>query len=154
MTSKIQTPKKLTWDKDSKFDIPESTVVNSEEKFVKTKWSDFDIIFILAELGWRGRSRTEFYGFELAKVLRLENKLTCPIVFCSFLSEAQLNNIPESKILRRPGHYFVRLPDEKPQLENMWGLMKICLKTLMATYSTYVSLLKTGFMISKQFWLI
>jgi len=121
MTSKKQPPKSLIiWDKDSKYDIPESEVIKSEEEFEKIQKFDFDVIFILAELSWR--SRTEFYGFTVAKILRLENKLTCPIVFCSFLSETQLYNFPESKILRRPGHYFVRLPDEKPQFENYIGI--------------------------------
>ena len=117
MTSKNQTPKSLIiWDKDSKFDITESTVVNSEQKFEKTKWSDFDVIFILAELGWR--SRTEFYGFTVAKILRLEKKLTCPIIFCSFMENFNRKEFPDSKILGRPGHYFLRLPDQKPQFEK------------------------------------
>lgn len=121
MTSKKNTPVNLIiWDKDSKYDIPESTVINSEEEFEKTKWSDFDVVYILAELGWK--SRTEFYGFKVAKILRLKNKLTCPIVFCSFLSELQLYNFPESKILRRPGHYFLRLPEEEPQFEEYTGI--------------------------------
>lgn len=121
MTSKNQTPKSLIiWDKDSKFDIPESTVVNSEEKFEKTKWSDFDVIFILAELGWR--SRTEFYGFTVAKILRLEKKLTCPIIFCSFMENFNRKDFPDSKILGRPGHYFLRLPDQKPQFEKYLGI--------------------------------
>jgi hypothetical protein len=112
MTSKKQSSKSLViWDKESKFEIPGSTFIKSEEEFEKTKWSDFDVVYILAELGWK--SRTEFYGFKVAKKLRLERKLTRPIVFCSFLSETQLYYFPESKILRRPGHYFVRLPVEK-----------------------------------------
>lgn len=131
MTSKRNTLGSLIiWDKDSKFDIPgkESSVINSEEEFEKTKWSDFDVVYILAELGWK--SRTEFYGFKVAKILRLENKLTCPIVFCSFLSKTQLSNFPESKILRRPGHYFVRLPDEKPQFERYVGIDEITLNDI------------------------
>jgi len=112
MTSKKQSSKSLViWDKESKLEIPGSTFIKSEEEFEKTKWSDFDVVYILAELGWK--SRTEFYGFKVAKKLRLEKKLTCPIVFCSFLSETQLYYFSEYKILRRPGHYFVRLPVEK-----------------------------------------
>ena len=108
----------IIWDEDSKFELSGegSSVIMSENDFEKTThitFRDFSVIFILVELGWK--SRTEFYGFTVAKILRLRYKLTCPIVFCSFLSEQQLYCFDDSVILRRPGHYFLRLPDDKPK---------------------------------------
>lgn len=125
MTTKEHKAKSLiVWDKGSKFEIPgkDFLLINSENELRKIRWQEIDVVYILAELGSGWRIRTEFYGFAVAKKLRLDNKLRCPIVFCSFLSKLQLYNFPESTILRRPGHYFLRLPEEKPQFERYLGI--------------------------------
>jgi hypothetical protein len=114
----------LIWDSNSKYEMLQAKPVNNENEFnkVKEKLFTFKAIFILAELTWSSHLRSEFYGFQIARQLRLEKKLTCPIIFCSFMENFDRKDFPDSKILGRPGHYFLRLPDQKPDFESYAGI--------------------------------
>ncbi|MEM6268119.1 MAG: response regulator [Bacteroidota bacterium] len=69
------------------------------------------VIFVLIELTWESRSGEEFFGFEIARQLRLANCRT-PIVFCSFLGRDRFLRDRRDRyaILRTPGHQFCQLP--------------------------------------------
>ena len=105
----------VIWDGQCQFKFPGShkaDIIISQKELNAINVFHFDTIFLLAELSWTGRLRSEFYGFKVAKHLRLEKRITCPIVFCSFMKDFSRTEFPESRILRRPGHFFLRLPEE------------------------------------------
>ena len=87
-------------------------IVNQDD-FNKCVWSAFDSIYILAELTWDGKTRSEFYGIELVKKLRLRN-VDIPVVICSFMPRKVLIEKYRHEILGFRGHGFIHLPDEVP----------------------------------------
>ncbi|MDP2237021.1 MAG: hypothetical protein Q8J88_11360 [Bacteroidales bacterium] len=93
-------------------------IVFDQTTYDETNFSEFNRIYILIELKWNPIRRTEFYGFKLAKDLRLNKKILCPIIFYSFMPCMSNIKKPESEILNYPGHYHLQLPLEKPFLNN------------------------------------
>lgn len=92
-------------------------VIKDKLIFDQTKFSEFAIIFILAELKWEGKKRTDFFGLELVKQLRTIHKVTCPIVVCSFMKEFK-----KHEFFKAPGHYLLRLPDLPLPLDQYQGI--------------------------------
>lgn len=73
----------------------------------------FSSCFLLAELRWEGRSRTQFYGFKILEKLRIQYQALFPIFICSiypFNFFAEQGGI--FHIFRTPGHYFIHLPQD------------------------------------------
>jgi len=68
-------------------------------------------IVILAELGWNGKYLQNFYGLELAKKLRIEHSILCPIIICSTFSEKFILNtpIPVLDFYKSPGMYYLNI---------------------------------------------
>lgn len=101
-------------------DLPtDSTdVIVNQNTFESFDFSKIEIIYILAELQWNTLKRTDFYGFQLAKELRVNKKSLCPIVMCSFLPDDEITKLKEAKILDTPGHYSLQLPDKLIKLPN------------------------------------
>lgn len=87
-------------------------LVTQQATFDSQKWDKDTIVFILLELTWGVYKPTDFHGLTLLKQLRLEKRLTCPIVLFSFFSKKYLLNYSgkEFQILKTPGHYFYQLP--------------------------------------------
>lgn len=85
----------------------------NSESLGKADLTNTSRIYILAELKW-GRNRTDLYGFTIAKKIRQEHKVLCPIILCSFLNKEhfRLLEIKDADILKYPGHYLLQLPDK------------------------------------------
>lgn len=91
--------------------------ITKKSVFDRTIFSEFTIIFILAELKWEGKKRSDFYGLELVKQLRTIHKVTCPIVVCSFMKEFK-----KHEFFKAPGHYLLQLPDSPLPLDQYKGI--------------------------------
>ena len=76
-------------------------------------------IYILAELKW-GRNRSDLTGFTIAKKIREEYKLICPIVMCSVLNKEQIKSlkVTDADVMKYPGHYLLRLDDQPLERYN------------------------------------
>lgn len=96
--------------------VPDSKITE-KSVFDKTNFSEYTIIFILAELKWEGKKRSDFYGLELVKQLRTIHKVTCPIVVCSFMKEFK-----KHEFFKASGHYLLRLPDSPLSLDQYKGI--------------------------------
>ena len=89
----------------------------SEENELKeylNKKPVIESIIILAELNWNNKKQLNFYGFDIIQLLRLNYRLTVPILICSFMPESYFirNDEPSYKgnILKAPAHQFLHLP--------------------------------------------
>lgn len=88
-------------------------------------------IVVLAELSWGGRRLSEFYGLEVVRRLRVEYRLHCPIIVCSFMPESFF--LPDAddeehagwkatyNLLEAPGHTFRSLPFDFTKLNEHTG---------------------------------
>lgn len=92
-------------------------VISCYHDFSKSIFSRYDIIFILAELKWQTKKRTDFFGLELVKQLRTIHKVTCPIVVCSFLQVFK-----KHEFFKAPGHYLIQLPLSLSSLDQYEGI--------------------------------
>ncbi len=74
---------------------------------------EVEIIIILAELEWDGRYLQNFYGIALARQLRIEKSLLCPIVIVSTLSdELFLRSLKaELDFFKSPGLYYLSMSE-------------------------------------------
>jgi CheY-like chemotaxis protein len=71
-------------------------------------------IVILAELTIDGKKGSDLYGLDIVQMLRLNNKITAPILVFSFMPESFFisSGDPTKKgnILKAPAHKFIQLP--------------------------------------------
>lgn len=75
---------------------------------------NFKGVFVFAELGWEGRSLSQFFGIDVAVELRLRLKMLAPMCIVSFMPKAYFDDFHEIRfnILKARGTCFVRLPAE------------------------------------------
>jgi CheY-like chemotaxis protein len=74
-------------------------------------------IIILAELDWGDNKNDDFYGFDIIQILRVNYKITHPILICSTYRQESFfirNIVPHYKgnILNAPAHQFLSLPHD------------------------------------------
>jgi hypothetical protein len=88
----------------------------AERYFAESKALQY--VVILAELCWDGRRFSDLYGLDFLCRLRMEYRLTCPVVVCSFM--------PETFMLRKfslladfsSNHPFLQLPQSTAAIIN------------------------------------
>lgn len=88
-------------------------LIVDEVAYQTATWQTTDTIFLMAELEWNKHELNDGYGLHLLKDLRVLQKVTCPIILCSFLPLPILNQWDskiEALITKTPGHYFYQLP--------------------------------------------
>jgi CheY-like chemotaxis protein len=108
----------LIWDKNVPLHLRSqiSDVVSDKESLAKLTLNLYDEIFLLAELNWDVYKRADFFGVELIKILRVNHRLVCPIIVCSFMpfsyfiDPLQHETYSHYRVLGTPGHYFIQLP--------------------------------------------
>jgi CheY-like chemotaxis protein len=109
----------------------EDCVIHSAGQLQSRDFSSFAGIVVLAEIKWNGKNHTDFYGFEIIRELRVQRRILCPIIVCSFLPEEYFlpPNIEATEnrksllfnILKAPGHSFARLPFDFRQIAKSFG---------------------------------
>ncbi|MBE0639399.1 MAG: hypothetical protein IH598_12850 [Bacteroidales bacterium] len=115
----------IIWDNEN---YPQSIFGKSQDPifyqkiFEKTNFAKYDLIYILVELKWQDVLRTKFHGFQLAKDLRKDKTVLCPIVFCTFMPCFDKSLYPDSEILDMPGHYLHQLPVKPILLQEYAGI--------------------------------
>jgi len=93
-------------------------VTNETEmiQIVKKIGDGIGFVIILAELNWEGKYLQRFFGFELACYLRINYKMSCPIIIVSSFAKEKFEKLskgnPEKyNIIYAPGTYFMRIKD-------------------------------------------
>jgi len=89
--------------------------ISSETEFevlTTDKTAEYNRIIIFAELLWLSKKYTDFYGIDIAVLLRLKLKALSPVCILSFLPEDYFEKFNEIKynILRARGSCFKQLP--------------------------------------------
>ena len=109
------------------------------ENLVADEVENYNRIVVFAELLWQDRKYTDFYGIDVAVLLRLKLKALSPVCILSFLPKDYLEKINEIKynILRARGSCFLQLPVGFDDVENtLSAIMPLSVATL-----TYLSTL-------------
>ncbi len=103
----------IIWDSSLKTNSKDKRpkVALSQEEFEKASFLNIELIYILVEIKWDNKKRTDFHGFDIAIDLRQNKKLLCPIILCSFMPFFDLEKYEKAKILNTPGHYLCQLPE-------------------------------------------
>jgi len=83
------------------------------EELVVDEVANYNRIIIFAELLWQDKKYTDFYGIDIAVLLRLKLKALSPICILSFLHKDDFGKINEVKynILNARGTCFLELSD-------------------------------------------
>ena len=90
------------------------------ENLVADEVANYSRIVIIAELLWQDKKYTDFYGIDIAVLLRLKLKVLSPVCILSFLPKDYFEKCNEIKynILRARGSCFVQLPVSFPDVEK------------------------------------
>jgi hypothetical protein len=90
------------------------------EKLNSDEVANYNRIIIFAELLWQDRKYTDFYGIDIAVLLRLKLKALSPICILSFLPKDYFEKFGEIKynILKARGTCFQRLPTTFSEIEK------------------------------------
>jgi len=107
---------KLMENKDFRFVASETEF----EKLNSDEVANCNRIIIFAELLWQDRKYTDFYGIDIAVLLRLKLKALSPICILSFLPKDYFEKFGEIKynILKARGTCFRQLPVNFANVEN------------------------------------
>ena len=78
----------------------------------ETTVNDYDGAVVVAELGWGNHMLSDYYGIDLAVLLRMRLKMLAPLCILSFMSKKHFERKDEAKynILKARGTCFVQKP--------------------------------------------
>ena len=115
-------------DEETRFLIQEkesNDIISSEEEFntLEIKSKHYIQIVIQAELNWHGHFEQDFFGFIIARELRMRHKLLCPIILMSSLPQKHFERLTKNNItyniLFGRGTGFVKIKNISDKLENI-----------------------------------
>jgi hypothetical protein len=91
------------------------------ERLVADEMANYSRIIIFAEILWQDKKYTDFYGIDLAVLIRLKLKSLSPVCILSFLPKDYFRKLNEVKfnILNARGSGFCQLPAIFAEIENV-----------------------------------
>jgi hypothetical protein len=115
--------------------------VVSEAEFEKLnvdEVANYNRIIIFAELLWLNKKYSDFYGIDIAVLLRLKLKALSPVCILSFLPKDYFEKFDETKynILKARGSCFLQLPVSFGKVEDALS----CVIPLLPATLTYLSM--------------
>ena len=126
-------------DKETRFLVQEKEtidIVSTEEEFntIDFKSKNYIHIIIHTELDWNGHFEQDFFGFSVARELRMRHKLKCPITLISSFPKKHFEALAKQyiiyNILFGRGTGFVEIKNFNDKLEKVLPLSDASLSDL------------------------